>query len=116
MGASVSVDNLGENVTNAEEARQSAALYHRMLDQTGLRIIDGIGSTFGSGMYPYIVLYTPAAAGYLLAGWAGLSVAVTAGTAAAMVVEISDSLSMVAEISLMAPTDSSVAPWIPETC
>jgi proline dehydrogenase len=33
MGASVSVDNLGENVTNAEEARQSAALYHRMLDQ-----------------------------------------------------------------------------------
>jgi proline dehydrogenase len=33
MGAGVSVDNLGENVTNAEEARQSAALYHRMLDQ-----------------------------------------------------------------------------------
>jgi proline dehydrogenase len=33
MGASVSVDNLGENVTNAEEARQSAHLYHRMLDQ-----------------------------------------------------------------------------------
>lgn len=33
MGASVSVDNLGENVTNAEEARQSAALYHRMLDR-----------------------------------------------------------------------------------
>ena len=28
-GLSVSVDNLGENVTNAEEARASAQLYHR---------------------------------------------------------------------------------------
>lgn len=28
----VSVDNLGENVTNAEEARHSAQLYHEMLD------------------------------------------------------------------------------------
>ena len=31
-GASVSIDNLGENVTNIEEARQSAALYHQLLD------------------------------------------------------------------------------------
>ena len=29
----VSVDNLGENVTNVEEARASAQLYHQMLDQ-----------------------------------------------------------------------------------
>jgi proline dehydrogenase len=32
-GMSVSVDNLGENVTNLEEARHSAQLYHEMLDQ-----------------------------------------------------------------------------------
>lgn len=32
-GITVSVDNLGENVTNAEEARESAKLYHAMLDQ-----------------------------------------------------------------------------------
>jgi proline dehydrogenase len=32
LGQSVSIDNLGENVTNAEEARQSAALYHGLLD------------------------------------------------------------------------------------
>jgi proline dehydrogenase len=32
-GMSVSVDNLGENVTNLEEARESAHLYHRMLDE-----------------------------------------------------------------------------------
>ncbi len=31
-GMTVSVDNLGENVTNAEEARSSAQLYHRLLD------------------------------------------------------------------------------------
>ncbi|HVP42454.1 MAG TPA: proline dehydrogenase family protein [Terriglobales bacterium] len=31
-GASVSIDNLGENVTNIEEARSSAALYHQLLD------------------------------------------------------------------------------------
>jgi len=30
---SVSVDNLGENVTNVEEARASAQLYHQLLDQ-----------------------------------------------------------------------------------
>jgi proline dehydrogenase len=32
LGMSVSVDNLGENVTNPDEARQSEALYHQMLD------------------------------------------------------------------------------------
>ena len=31
-GATVSIDNLGENVTNAEEARASANAYHRLLD------------------------------------------------------------------------------------
>jgi proline dehydrogenase len=31
-GLSVSVDNLGENVTNADEARASAQLYHKLLD------------------------------------------------------------------------------------
>ena len=31
-GATVSIDNLGENVTNAEEARASAQVYHRLLD------------------------------------------------------------------------------------
>ena len=31
-GLSVSVDNLGENVTNADEAKQSAQLYHQLLD------------------------------------------------------------------------------------
>jgi hypothetical protein len=37
-------------------------------------------------------------------------------TAAAIADEISDSRSIVPEISLMALTDSSVAPWMPETC
>jgi proline dehydrogenase len=32
-GPSVSIDNLGENVTNADEARASAQLYHRLLDE-----------------------------------------------------------------------------------
>lgn len=36
-GLSVSVDNLGENVTNIEEAKQSAQLYHQMLDQISAR-------------------------------------------------------------------------------
>jgi proline dehydrogenase len=36
-GQSVSVDNLGENVTNADEARASAALYHQMLDEIAAR-------------------------------------------------------------------------------
>jgi proline dehydrogenase len=37
---SVSIDNLGENVTNAEEARSSAQLYHQLLDQVALRKLD----------------------------------------------------------------------------
>ena len=37
MGASVSIDNLGENVTNAEEARESAHLYYNLLDEIGSR-------------------------------------------------------------------------------
>lgn len=36
-GLSVSVDNLGENVTNPEEARASAALYHQLLEQIAIR-------------------------------------------------------------------------------
>jgi len=36
-GLSVSVDNLGENVTNAEEARDSAQLYHQLLDEIAKR-------------------------------------------------------------------------------
>jgi proline dehydrogenase len=36
-GLSVSVDNLGENVTNADEARASAELYHQMLDEISRR-------------------------------------------------------------------------------
>jgi proline dehydrogenase len=40
MGLSVSVDNLGENVTNAEEARASAQLYHQLLDQIAARKLD----------------------------------------------------------------------------
>ena len=37
LGLSVSVDNLAENVTNADEARHSAQLYHQMLDQMNAR-------------------------------------------------------------------------------
>jgi proline dehydrogenase len=36
-GLSVSVDNLGENVTTAEEARHSAELYHQLLSEIGTR-------------------------------------------------------------------------------
>lgn len=36
-GASVSIDNLGENVTNTDEAKHSAELYHRMLDEISTR-------------------------------------------------------------------------------
>ena len=36
-GMSVSIDNLGENVTNTEEARESAKLYHEMLDEIAAR-------------------------------------------------------------------------------
>ncbi len=37
LGMSVSIDNLGENVTNPEEAKESAALYHQLLDQIHAR-------------------------------------------------------------------------------
>jgi proline dehydrogenase len=36
-GASVSIDNLGENVSNAEDARASAQLYHHLLDAISSR-------------------------------------------------------------------------------
>lgn len=36
-GAGVSIDNLGENVTNADESKHSAELYHRMLDEISTR-------------------------------------------------------------------------------
>ena len=36
-GASVSIDNLGENVTNVDEAKQSSELYHQMLDEIATR-------------------------------------------------------------------------------
>jgi proline dehydrogenase len=39
-GMSVSVDNLGENVTNVEEARASVQLYHQLLDQIAARRLD----------------------------------------------------------------------------
>ncbi len=37
---SVSIDNLGENVTNAGEAKESAKLYHQMLDEIAARKLD----------------------------------------------------------------------------
>ena len=40
LGMSVSLDNLGENVTNAEEARHSAQLYHELLDRISQRRLD----------------------------------------------------------------------------
>jgi proline dehydrogenase len=41
LGQSVSIDNLGENVSNAEEARTSAALYHRLLDAIAADRLNG---------------------------------------------------------------------------
>jgi len=40
LGLSVSVDNLGENVTNAAEARHSAQLYHQLLDRMQAQALD----------------------------------------------------------------------------
>lgn len=40
LGMSVSVDNLGENVTNADEARNSAELYREMIDSIAVRKLD----------------------------------------------------------------------------
>ena len=39
-GITVSIDNLGENVTNVEEARASAQLYHELLDQIAARKLE----------------------------------------------------------------------------
>jgi proline dehydrogenase len=39
-GARVSIDNLGENVTNAEQARASAKIYHDLLDEIAARKLD----------------------------------------------------------------------------
>jgi proline dehydrogenase len=39
-GMGVSIDNLGENVTNADEARASAQLYHHLLDEIAVRELD----------------------------------------------------------------------------
>lgn len=39
-GLTVSIDNLGENVTNVEEAQQAAALYHELLSQICARGLD----------------------------------------------------------------------------
>ncbi|HLJ89414.1 MAG TPA: proline dehydrogenase family protein [Candidatus Angelobacter sp.] len=41
LGLSVSVDNLGENVTNAEEAHQSSQLYSQLLSQMRSMGLDG---------------------------------------------------------------------------
>jgi proline dehydrogenase len=40
LGMHVSLDNLGENVTNADEARLSAELYEQILDEIGSRQLD----------------------------------------------------------------------------
>ena len=40
LGMSVSIDNLGENVTNVAEARESASLYHELLDRIAARKLD----------------------------------------------------------------------------
>jgi len=39
-GCSVSMDNLGENVTRMEEAQSTAELYHRLLDEIEARKLD----------------------------------------------------------------------------
>lgn len=39
-GLAVSMDNLGENVTNAEQARHSGTLYHQLLDQIAARNLE----------------------------------------------------------------------------
>ena len=39
-GSRVSIDNLGENVTNADQARSSAAVYHNLLDEIAVQRLD----------------------------------------------------------------------------
>src|SRR5947207_13591554 len=40
LGMSVSIDNLGENVTNVQEAKHSASLYHELIDDITSRKLD----------------------------------------------------------------------------
>jgi len=40
LGMSVTLDNLGENTTNADEARHSASLYHELLDRIAEEKLD----------------------------------------------------------------------------
>ncbi|HSP35211.1 MAG TPA: proline dehydrogenase family protein [Thermoanaerobaculia bacterium] len=40
VGMSVSIDNLGENVTNAEESKRSAKLYNELIDRIAERKLD----------------------------------------------------------------------------
>jgi proline dehydrogenase len=44
LGMSVSIDNLGENVTNVAEAKESAALYHELLNDITERKLDANAS------------------------------------------------------------------------
>ena len=66
-----------------------------------------------------LVILVAAAAGYLMAGWAGLSVAVTAGAAAAMVVlrYLLPTLTPDAARRLLCrrPRDADLWPWIEPT-
>jgi len=71
----VSVDNLGENVTNVEEARASAQLYHKLLDQVaanqlnanislklthmGLDVDEGLARELVSGLVQKAATMTP---------------------------------------------------------
>lgn len=75
-GMSVSIDNLGENVTNAEEARHSAQLYHQILDaisanqlnanislkltHMGLDVDEGLAREIVSGLVAKVAAMNPA--------------------------------------------------------
>ena len=52
FGASVSIDNLGENVTNADEARASARLYHDLLDEIAANRLNANMQRYGGTSYP----------------------------------------------------------------
>ena len=51
-GMAVSVDNLGENVSNAQEARQSAALYQQLLEEMSRRALNANVSLKLEALYP----------------------------------------------------------------
>jgi proline dehydrogenase len=75
LGMGVSIDNLGENVTNTEEARSSAALYHQLLDEIatcklnanislklthmGLDVDEGLARDLVSGLVAKAAAMTP---------------------------------------------------------